>query len=763
MAAALIVFIVIGGLGKNGLPIQPAAHGAGRSVASSEPIVNIQMVNGEVGWAAGQDGAVLRTTDGGATWLDVTPVDVPKAEPATAPTAPVFLLDDPQAAWLLDTRTDTVYRTVDGGQHWQKGTPPKLDVANDGGVSLSFASEQQGWLMVASGTHSQVAQLFQTSDGGLTWQSVSKTGSGAGALPYGGQIVFSRAVDGLGWLRPDFQANSNGMPPLYVTHDGGKTWASQDLALPVALLDLSSNQVHVQLPQFASFNIAKHGPATSGLEGVLPVTFMGGKSNTGLIYVTSDGGVSWTLAGSIANIGSSTQLVTAVADSLTLWAYVPDGNTLWATQDGGKDWTSFHPQPSLYDYQPAGGLPLMTQIDFVSGEQGWASVNGAILGTMDGGRTWTGQGQTATAGALKVAPENLTMFDASHGYGSTADHPVMVTNDGGVTWTDVTPQGLAADSGAIVKGYFIDARTGWVFSLRATQDVTVYGTTDGGRSWSKLATAPVKYGDGNMFIAFSDAQHGWFEDRSAGMGQLPGELLATKDGGLTWTRVAQSGSVNAAPGTPGVLPSGVLPFGGSLTAQSDGTLWLTGAQRATGGGPGYLWLFKSTDGGKSWSQMSLPVPAGHEEDATNVSDPTFIGKTGLLSVIYTGQQSASALYRSSDSGQTWSLQGTLNMGGWPVFANPLNGWQTDGQHLYRTTDGGRTWSTVNPDATLQKALAGRNISQIVISGSPGSTDGQRCLIVLESKGSSSVGRLLLATDDGGQTWSVTAGQASGGQ
>ncbi len=786
VAAALIAFVVIGALGK-GIgpipPIQPTSQGAGRYVASSEPIVNIQMVNAQVGWAASLNGNVLRTQDGGATWRDVSPVDLPKAAAGTTPTVPVFLPDDSQAAWLLDMRTDTVYRTVDGGKHWQKGTPPKLDIANDGGVSMSFASQNQGWLMVSGGTHSQIGQLFKTANGGLTWQPVSQTvggnsgstggaasagGNGTGAngngLPYGGHITFSRVVSGLGWLRPDFQANSNGMPPLYETRDGGKTWAPLQLTLPDPSTGYTSNQVYVQLPQFASRNTAKHGPAQDGLEGMIPVTLMNGRSNMGLLYITTDGGTTWNLGGLLSNVGSSTALITSISDSLTFFAYVPDGNTLWATQDGAKTWTLRHPEPSLYDYQPVNGTPLMTRINFVSWDQGWAAVNGALFRTADGGRTWTALGQAANRGpgpqpggilsvgtAVKEVPQDLVMFDQSHGYGSVDGHPIMTTVDGGATWTDVTPRNLAGNNTDIVKGYFIDAKTGWAFNLHTAQDVTVYGTKDGGRSWSKLAAPPVKYGDGNMFVTFSDAAHGWMLVRTAGMGQLAGELLATTDGGQTWTRVAETGAVNtSATGAPGDLP-----FGGDITAQADGTLWLSGSQRATGGGSGFLYLFKSTDGGKSWTQVSLPKPAGREQDTTNVSNPAFFGKSGFVSVTFVGQTtSASVLYATTDSGQTWSLRNPSNIGGWPVFANPNLGWETDGQKLFGTSDGGGTWREVPADASLQNVLAGRTIWRLVFPNFRSTSDGQVGLMILNGwSKSGNAGSVLLVTDDGGQTWS----------
>lgn len=160
----------------------------------------------------------------------------------------------------------------------------------------------------------------------------------------------------------------------------------------------------------------------------------------------------------------------------------------------------------------------------------------------------------------------MHMFDEQNGYGCSADHRVMITSNGGAAWDDVTPQAFRSGSGSV---YFVDAKTGWVFELQPEKSAPVYGTRDGGRSWSKLTIVPVKMGDGGLSIAFADVMHGWFEGLSAGNAQLAGELFATSDGGKTWQLVAV---------TPFLQQAG-LPFGGALTAQQNGTIGLSAGQR----------------------------------------------------------------------------------------------------------------------------------------------------------------------------------------
>lgn len=335
----------------------------------------------------------------------------------------------------------------------------------------------------------------------------------------------------------------------------------------------------------------------------------------------------------------------------------------------------------------------------------------------------------------------MHLLDARNGYGWSAEHPVAVTRDGGATWFDATPRNAGDASTAVIKGCFTDARTGWTFSLRAAADMTVYGTRDGGRSWSKLAAVPVKYGDGNMSVTFADARHGWFEELTAGMGQSAGELFATSDGGKTWRKVAES-----AFGDPAASGKrGTLPFGGRLAAQRDGTLWLSGSQRAAEyqGGPGFIWLFRSPDGGRTWAQVKLPVPAANRQDGTSVSQPAFFGQSGLVTVLYTSGKAV--VYASADGGKSWAARGTLPAGGWPVFADATHGWQTDGRRVYRTQDGGRSWQPLATDPALRKAGSKRFLLQLDF------IDARHGWAVFEGRGAD-IEPMLLATTDGGKTW-----------
>lgn len=153
----------------------------------------VRMTGSESGWAteAGYEllsPAVLRTTDGGSHWRDVTPVHAA----GTAVAATYFL--DINTAWVgiapnpesTGPKSMAVWRTSDAGRTWTGGNPsPFL------GGQLDFVDLQHGWLFGLTGaaTGSTGDVIFATSDGGLHWQLVSFTSgtpseSTAGSLPF---------------------------------------------------------------------------------------------------------------------------------------------------------------------------------------------------------------------------------------------------------------------------------------------------------------------------------------------------------------------------------------------------------------------------------------------------------------------------------------------------------------------------------------------------------------------------------------------------
>jgi len=359
------------------LLLAPVLSGCRRSTAETRPPSavlpeTIRLIDTQEGWGFTRS-AVLHTTDGGATWYDVTPKDVRTKPPAPsgkplAGEGPLiagaeFL--DSEHAWLAvanEGRCRAVYRTADGGKSWGQAS---IDLPSVG-VQIQFLDADRGWIMVHEGVAagSEEVAILRSVDGGASWTVINAGQvNGApvpGSLPFGGDktgFAFSDARHG--WVT-GYQP-VEGRAFLYVTDDGGVTFRPADLALPRAY---ARSWVSTWPPVFLS--------ATDGL---LPVVF-GAPGQPTVFYRTHDGGKTWEPGAALIS-PTNDRFVWSFAD--VKHGFATDGGRLYATADGGATWAEVRTEESL-----AG----LRQLQFVSDQVGWAVGDGRLIKTVDGGQTW---------------------------------------------------------------------------------------------------------------------------------------------------------------------------------------------------------------------------------------------------------------------------------------------------------------------------------------------------------------------------------------
>src|SRR6478752_933280 len=169
---------------------------------------------------------------------------------------------------------------------------------------------------------------------------------------------------------------------------------------------------------------------------------------------------------------------------------------------------------------------------------------------------------------------------------------VLRTTDGGRTWGDVSPQGLGTAALEFRDIEAFDARHAVILSIGEGEDSRILVTDDGGATWTESFrnTDPAAFYDCMAFssprrgLAMSDPVDGKFR------------LIRTRDGGRSWSLVDPAGMPAAESGEFGFAASGTC-----LTAGPGHQAWL-----ATGGvDPARV--FSSHDGGSTWSVTGTPV------------------------------------------------------------------------------------------------------------------------------------------------------------
>lgn len=429
----------------------------------------------------GASSTILRTTDGGATWTSNT-------------ISPSFTIQDihpiSTTTWILVGDGGRIFRTTDAGDNWTSITSPTTQQL----LGVHFPSTSIGYAVGASGT------AIKTTDGGLTWTILS-----TGQTYFLYDVFFTN--DNTGY------AVGGSSPAVLKTSNGGTTWTQTML---------TGSSIAAQDVHFADANNG----------------WIGG-GGQGAIWRTNNAGASWTIGGNayvycygiyatsatkIIAVGSGGIRVSTNAgvtftplDDMAINRQVSkiefaSSSVVYATgydrhmksTDGGNNWSRI---TSL-------AFDLFYAVDFLDDNTGWVVGSGAtgIKKTTNGGTSWTTQ-----TPPISTSYYDIEMLSGTLGWIVGDGGNIFKTTDGN-TWsaqTSGTTQNLRAVN-------FIDANNGWAVGFNGT----TLRTTNGGTTWTSVSLPSV--GTAALRdVYFKDLNKGWICGN-------PANVWRTTDGGATW-------------------------------------------------------------------------------------------------------------------------------------------------------------------------------------------------------------------------------------
>jgi photosystem II stability/assembly factor-like uncharacterized protein len=383
------------------------------NVPNVRDIRSIAFPTPDVGWITTESGMIVRTTDSGRTWTDVTNGAAPEPSTSAVPSQLAFASDSEgwicgkQPTYTTDdfdysgagTKSVTIAEatspqntevsaqqplcaTLPGGNLWLvRGSSHQYESEivriQSGGtetsvirfapkpfgriVSLDFVDAEHGWALVqrdgATPHDSYVTNdLYSTGDGGVNWSRLLAD------APIAAPLDFTSTTSG--WA----SARENGS--LKTTDDAGITW--HGVNVPTKTAPGSSTRVW---PVFARDDVVVAQGTTST-----------GNFDQPFFAVSTDRGATWALrAGpsvSVQRTGEASAFGAADADH---WA-VGARNRLFVTDDGGGTWTEKQQFAGVrgiwYVARPSVNAML------VSGYGDARQTSTVVLGTTDAGASW---------------------------------------------------------------------------------------------------------------------------------------------------------------------------------------------------------------------------------------------------------------------------------------------------------------------------------------------------------------------------------------
>lgn len=503
------------GVGNNGLIVHTTDAGSSwspQSINTTQPLYSVFFRNQDSGWVAGNN-VLASTINGGQTWQKTTTtianpgkiimlpsgrgwilssgtlfetIDTGKTwntlylAPSASP-RDIFFLDNTHG-WVV-TYTRKVFKTTNGGQTWQSYNFPSTSPST-APERVQFSTPTKGWALAApSSTSGGNHRIFETSDGGATWNQIYST---------------SETINSFYLKDNDFGAIFGLDGFMALSNDGGLTWYNRTDKFPAYLQDVF-------------FVNSNHGWLAAH----------------NYLFKTANGGLDWQQIHNSTNTIFNTVFFTSESIGYALCDNYTGGYTnkqILKTLDGGITWQVLFDTAST----ASGGNQFnLGDVFFVNDSVGWVSgikngwLNGWLRKTTDGGITWVEQTTTSNYGVYRldfVSPLEGWFFDS--------DDEIFKTSNGGTTWTKVSS--LTGTINKLRDMDFVTPTQGWVAASSgfAAGPGTIFYTSNGGQSW----TAQITSNTNSFFntLCFLNTSLGF----ATGAGS---NMYMTTDGGQTWS------------------------------------------------------------------------------------------------------------------------------------------------------------------------------------------------------------------------------------
>jgi photosystem II stability/assembly factor-like uncharacterized protein len=630
---------------------------------------------------------VNMSIDGGLNWFTSNNGITKRAGTSLDAISVFSLTVDPNNGyniWVGLKDSSGMYKSTDAGQTWQEVSPPDWLEKNFVFRGFSIQKRASGIVYAAGEIPTPIqgkefdkvrGWVIRTADAGVTWTPVWNGDNLARYViihPTNPNVLYiSTGI----FDREAYNSNCKGMPPAnpggvgvikLTTPDGGYSWVQTPINNGLTDLYVGSLVMNPANP-----NILLAG---AGNNACSYFTGPPDYKSTGGVFLTEDGGESWTKT-------LENESITSVefSPSQPNIAYAGSKFRFYRSLDGGHNWTLVAGGPSFWWGPPGAiaGFPIDILVDPNDPFTLFANnYGGGAVKSSDGGETWSVASKGYTGALmydLAVHPGNPSLVYA------TARSGLFRSSDGGNNWYGlITPPINESET------YSVVLKPDNPRVVLAASEILgyVFRSADGGSSWTKVFTIPnavpgdsmTSQGFKRMVFAPTSTDL-IYAGTSRPINQLDSSptclgIYRSLDGGINWEPANDANTATQCIHDIAIHP--IYP--GLIYAATN-----------SGG------LFRTYNGGANWSKLSLPY-----DDVRTVAI-----RPDSPDIVYAGTD-GNGVYTSIDGGDTWTQSATgmqANEKIWSIVFNPSNpsevwaGSQNSGVYRWDPIDS--LWMLVN--------------------------------------------------------------------
>lgn len=634
-------------------------------------ITSLEFVNESNGLLIGENGTVMRTRDGGATWTDSRVTGLSSGSGLEFAT--------PTSVFAVGTGGSIVYLSTDFGSTWSSRAPTFTDPL----FGISFANSSTGW---AVGSVGQILKWNGgTLPGGiLTEVEPNNIASQAMAVTLGDSVNASIATaSDVDYYRFTASAGDTVEILAYATGTSNVEMALQlyasggtELAYNDYFITINDARILYALPSTGTYYVRVSSFGSLGSfpnsHAVRPRVLGEEINSTGAsAQSVSRPTLSFGQADPTGEYRIRMKRFTATAP----YAFTAGVGNLYST----TGWA--------YGYVFPNGLPTTVTVHY---------------------GTTTSYGQSASAGTVSGLDPTYPFAPLTGlSPGTTYNYRIVATNargqfiSGNDTFvTPPAPVGWSVQASPTTETLWGVHSASATVSTAVGDNGTILRTTNAGVSWVQQTS---NTNETLRSVAFVSTSTGI----AVGTG---GTILRTADGGANWTSIV-SGTTNFLRGVSFSTTAVAVAVGSNgtiLRSTNGGLTWVSQTSGTTSalrgvvfvdanagwavGGAGII--LKTTDGGTTWTtQTSNTTNSLIGVSFVDANNGVAVGENGTI-------------LRTTNGGTTWSLQNSgTSETLWAVrFADANNGVIGGGNGLIlRTTNGGSTW-TVQATGTYNTVL-----------------------------------------------------------